>query len=306
MLLSQWLKERKKTVLITAVAFLVLMAALITVFTFFDRQASTAMYSPGSAFGKIFEVFGYLPAIIVDSLLFACFYVLTGKKGVKILFHILIAVALAGGVYTVFASFETENPPSYYSAVKYSVMTVAGIGLSFLLVLGFKRIRLETIKKLTYIMLIGAIMATLSVMLVYLFKYVWGRTRFKDLGNSEAEYFTMWFIPRGRTGGESFPSAHAMSACSLILLPLAAWMFNMKKRTTVILTAAAALGIIAVALSRIVIGMHYFTDTLFSVLFSFGTLIVGIVITDKVYKKKNIPPPYEPAASTAANLSDAA
>ena len=79
--------------------------------------------------------------------------------------------------------------------------------------------------------------------------------------------------------GYSFPSAHA----TMSFIVFGALGLNTKKK---IITVLAAIGIILVGLSRVVLGVHYPTDVLFGWLLGFIILIVGFYFTSKIENSK--------------------
>lgn len=103
-----------------------------------------------------------------------------------------------------------------------------------------------------------------SWLVVHVTKVLWGRVRYRDL-DEVAATFSAWYMPRGFTGHESFPSGH--TAMGWMLLPcLMLW-----SRNTVGSRIAASLAIgwgAFVAASRVVIGAHYASDVLFSTAFA--------------------------------------
>ena len=79
--------------------------------------------------------------------------------------------------------------------------------------------------------------------------------------------------------GYSFPSSHA----TMSFIVFGALGLNTKKK---IITVLAAIGIILVGLSRVVLGVHYPTDVLFGWLLGFIILIVGFYFTSKIENSK--------------------
>jgi len=99
--------------------------------------------------------------------------------------------------------------------------------------------------------------------LVQPLKILWGRVRFRDL-NSIYSNFSDWFVIKGITGNESFPSGH--SAMGWMILPVLI-LFSKNKIGQRILLIIISVWAVAVGISRIVIGAHFASDVLFGAFF---------------------------------------
>ena len=127
-----------------------------------------------------------------------------------------------------------------------------------------------------------SILALLNpLLLVQLMKLFWGRVRFRNLTPPLYVDFTPWFLPQGITGNYSFPSGH--TAMGWMFLPLLVLVKDRKIKDPVkIITYILLIGWgIFVALSRIAVGAHYASDTLFSSGFA---AIITILFYRKNYK----------------------
>ena len=127
-----------------------------------------------------------------------------------------------------------------------------------------------------------SILALLNpLLLVQLMKLFWGRVRFRNLTPPLYVDFTPWFLPQGITGNYSFPSGH--TAMGWMFLPLLVLVKDRKIKDPVkIITYILLIGWgIFVALSRIAVGAHYASDTLFSSGFA---AIITILFYRKIYK----------------------
>jgi membrane-associated phospholipid phosphatase len=118
------------------------------------------------------------------------------------------------------------------------------------------------------------------ILFVQTFKIFWGRVRFYNLA-SDFSNFTSWFIPRGITGGKSFPSGHAAMGAMffplLIKLKTLEWKRSIKVIGTFIIVAWA----LFVGISRVLIGAHYASDVLFSI----GVASISTIILYKRFYK---------------------
>ncbi|MBS6373138.1 MAG: phosphatase PAP2 family protein [Erysipelotrichaceae bacterium] len=92
--------------------------------------------------------------------------------------------------------------------------------------------------------------------------------------------FTPWYLPQGVNGNKSFPSGHT-TAASITLCLFALPLFT-KKRLSSWQTMLAVLSPIMMALSRMIMGAHYLSDTVFAILIIY-TMLEGAIL----YMKKS-------------------
>ncbi|MDQ0208225.1 phosphatase PAP2 family protein [Alkalicoccobacillus murimartini] len=88
--------------------------------------------------------------------------------------------------------------------------------------------------------------------------------------------------------GFSFPSGHTMAAVSLCGLCIYLLCKNMRAGAARLsLIVAASILVILMGISRMYLGVHFFTDIVGGVLFSFTWVVVAIVINDKILGQMN-------------------
>jgi membrane-associated phospholipid phosphatase len=158
----------------------------------------------------------------------------------------------------------------------------------------FKYLKEETVRRLCYAFLITGIMIAASALFVYPLKFLWGRARFYAVRAIPDRFpYSPWFHPQGPRFDRnvpldtwlSFPSGHTMSACAFVAVPLCALALDAKKRVTVPCAFLAAALILCVLFSRVLCGMHYMTDTLFSLSICSAAFVFSIRITDRMIRK---------------------
>ena len=114
------------------------------------------------------------------------------------------------------------------------------------------------------------------VVVIQLIKMKWGRIRFLHLG-PEYEGYTPWYIINGGEG-RSFPSGHtSQAACSMFFIY---FIPEYKKGIGALYVAISSLYTLFVAYSRVVYGVHYFSD----VLFGMGITLLIVYVTGKIWR----------------------
>jgi len=295
----------KKILFIGLAVATLFLTAMFLIGTFLDYQIAhgvgvdqfTFFYI---AFGMVFEALGFLPAIAVNVTLFAILVNFFKRKHFKILSRIGCIAFLAGAVYcAVFWTLANHgirisDRSSVHHGVAGGISTAVAIGVSFPFVRLFRKLPDLTMRRLIYILLIGLVMGTIANSTSAIMQMFWGRYRFYAIVNYDIPFFTPWYQPFGRSGtaegfgSTSFPSLHATSVTSMIILMLVGWSLgkHKHKKTWIILWSTVAVMLLAVPLSRMVLRWHFLTDVTFSLIIGLVSFIIGIVVVDLLLGKK--------------------
>lgn len=176
-----------------------------------------------------------------------------------------------------------------------AVQIFLGIAVEGLVILSLKSVSVDTLKKFTRFVLAFALMAVIANVLVMIIKVPVGRMRYRAM-NSEAgqvmggfDNFTKWFVSTDNNklydskalfgysdAFKSFPSGHTCAAGMIYSLIMLIDILDLKKTwhkvaiwsSTIVLT-----GIVAV--SRIVVGAHFFSDVLMGGTLAFVCMIIA-------------------------------
>lgn len=236
-----------------------LWAALAAVFAFTDQQLSEALIDEASGWAGFLELYGQLPGQLVGLLGGAVLLRLSDPRG-----GAKSVLAMLGvGVLTLWYSFGAASELSgahadEFDVPRMAVLTVvffaAAIGLPWL----FDRERLEPLRSAARLSLAIPIIG--AVLTVWAIKIPWGRWTARDIAEAgDPSLFTPWYLPQGVTGHHSFVSGH--TAFSFVAMTFAYW-FRTRRTFVVALWVGLAWGVLG-GLSRIVIGAHWPSDTLF-------------------------------------------
>jgi len=292
-LLSQ---SHKKLLFRRSSQILLLLILLMTVGTVFDLQIAEFVGAAYRgfwyfAFGVTFEVLGFLPAILVNACLFATLGAYAKTQPIKILFHVLCAKALLGAVFCAVFWTMANHSVDVRTSISVPISLTVGAVLSFPFMKFFRRFDEMALKRLIYLLTIGLVMGTLANLATGVLQVFWGRYRFFEVTENSLP-FTQWFQPFGRSeaaqghGATSFPSLHASSVASMIILPLASMALEVKASTKKRLTILAVVMIVAVSLSRMILRWHYLTDVTFSLIIATIAFIMAVLIIDGAFGAK--------------------
>ncbi|MCR5041775.1 MAG: phosphatase PAP2 family protein [Clostridia bacterium] len=286
---------KKKTIL-SLVLFFLIFGGLLTAATFTDLQVSDILtrhslsagqYYASDLFGSAFEAIGTCPEFLVGALALelALIYITRfwKKKPLKTILQIIAAVGVCG----LYGSWYKElfgyilrhfDPvdgglPSYV----WGVSVFLALFTTVLAVLAVNNFSDESVKKLLKFSIVTACAIIASVITVQLIKNPVGRMRYRAM-NVIDDYsgFTRWYVVNGQpdkawmkaTFGtsdafKSFPSGHTRSAASTFYLTTMLELIGVKskgKRAACWIFAVVFTGLVAV--SRIMVGAHFFSDVL--------------------------------------------
>ena len=285
----------KKRTVLSIVLFLVIFVGLLITATFTDLAVSRALtknvlpageYYANDVFGVAFECIGTSPELIISAvcaamitLYIARFY----KPGA--LKSVLVAVGGAGtlGLYAweyndmfdyICRHFETPKGRPGFLYLIVAFLALLSAALTLYAVNGFSD---ETLKKLLKYGVVTMASIIAAVLIVQVIKIPFGRMRYRSM-NVIDDYsgFTRWYVAGGQPDKEwmratfgtsdafkSFPSGHTRAAAGTFYLITLADVIGVKsKLKRALLWCFAICFTVAVAVSRIMVGAHFFSDVL--------------------------------------------
>ncbi len=253
--------HRKRILISTAV--LAVLLGILSAGTL-DYKISVAMVDKSSAFGKIFRDIGELPAVFG---MFLGVVILYGARRREVMWKNVLSSVVALPFMLLFSYSVFFMPARYIyehteggipTTVKYIIYTLALV-LFIAAVIIINRQKPEKVREYRKAGLVLLILVFTEVFLVNILKILWARPRMRSI--QSIEQFKYWYQINGPSTNEelkSFPSGHVANAFTILAYSL----FIPKNKPTVKkwFIAFALLWGTLVAVSRIVIGAHFFSD----------------------------------------------
>ena len=304
---------KKKTILSLAL-FAAIFGGLLLTATFTDLQVSQILtkgtlpegqYYATGVFGVVFECIGTCPELLLSAV---CAAMLT-MWALRILKPgaVRTLLAITGGAATVglylweFSDlFEyvcrhvqvSEEGPSFKGvpAFLWGIAAFLAVFCAVLTLFAVSRFSDDTLRKLPRFACVtmGAIVA--AILLVQVIKNPMGRMRYRAM-NVIGDYsgYTRWYVAGGQPDKEwmratfgtsdafkSFPSGHTRAAAATFyLIALADVLGVTNRRRRALLWCFAILFTGLVALSRIMVGAHFFSDVLVGGTIGFGVCMLA-------------------------------
>ncbi|WP_081637672.1 phosphatase PAP2 family protein [Faecalicoccus pleomorphus] len=210
--------------------------------TFWDLEINTLFYDPQNRIG-IFLQEGW--PLLLKLILTLCFALLIDQN------HPFFSIP-----WFICGLLFSQNVITLTESSWFSFISIGAI-LTPLVVSIFICYKLTTEQKnklrpyiINYLQLFFTVLIVIT-----LFKVLWGRIRFRDM--QQASQFCVWYLPCHK-GGFSFPSGHTSSfACSLLYLLSTPLVQKHKLSLSIIVCTS----IFLMMASRIVMGAHFLSDT---------------------------------------------
>lgn len=278
------IKKLKKIILVLLLSCLV----LFVVGTFWDLQISNILVGHFSVYGKFFEVFGLLPLTIVRLIVIIYFaYMIKVKSRVKSC--ILRLPLLVYGIKVCFTGLITTAIMMMYEFTGEYAMVEQKIGLiciilAIIIVLimywfatSFDRMKIKNLYKRMIMVYACTIIVNYEVEFI---KTHVGRARYYAIIANEASY-TPWYQINGLTTNNdfmSFISGHTTSGYMAVLLGFLV-PYNKQTLARKLYLSGIIFGLL-VAFSRIVLGQHFVTDTMGSMLLMSITIFALMYLFD--------------------------
>ena len=285
---------KKKTIL-SLCLFAAIFGGLLLAATFTDLQVSRILtknalpagaYYADDLFGVIFECVGTAPELLLCGICAAMLSVWAMRlmrRGAARLLLLLAGGAAAVGFYLwefydLFHYICRHLPgDGSVPAFLWGIAAFLALFCAALSLFAVNCVSDDTLKKLPRFACVAMGSVLLAVLLVQAVKNPMGRMRYRSMNViGDFSGYTPWYVAHGQpdkawmreTFGtsdafKSFPSGHTRAAAaSFYLIPLADTIGVTNKRRRALLWCFAVLFTGLVALSRIVVGAHFFSDVL--------------------------------------------
>ncbi len=286
-------KQDRSLMLKTLCACTVLCIAGLCVGTFFDLQISQTLYQPANPFAIFFSIVGLLPLTIP-----ACVFLgalaqrqMVGEKPVALrVLLAIVCVALACVIaYVAVKGLPTIGGPEVSIELSGIALVIASLVLGLgCVAAGFVAARKNDEAELVRRLLLAIVVLAVSYALVELGKAIMHRPRYYTVvAGIEGVSFQPWYKPfsgykelieSGVIGDafKSFPSGHAAQAGSFLsgFYGLTALFPSLRNKWRVGIVVGLVL-VLAICVSRIVLGAHYLSDVSVGVL---APVLVAFVI----------------------------
>ena len=263
---------KTKTINLIVVSLIILS---YVIFYLYDLNINIYLNNTTSPFGRFFDVWGEFPVYLGLP-----FFGLSQFKLVNQKHRYLYIVISLIGLYLAFVNSFGRISDNFILVNTISIFFSSIINLVLLKVIS--DLRPSSLVKFNRFAVYYLIASLFTAVGVELIKNIWGRTRFRNLGENYEGYSN--FLKINFLGGsKSFPSGHSGAATSIIMLNLLTKFFKTSKSQGIVVYLLTVTWVISVALSRIIVGAHYPSDVLTGVLIG---LLIQYLLYQYIYKRR--------------------
>lgn len=260
--------------------------------TFFDLSISKALYDQNNIFGNILAAFGEYPSSL--GFVASGTMIIIGRNKehkVKNILQIILGIW-----FIISGSLMAAMLPTNYLDISSILSIIIGLTCSILTILLITKLAKNTDRQ-TIIKLASVFIIVIfaNIIIINIIKIPWGRARYRLVAVNDQAYFMPWYQPgttlkdtlvaQGVLKEEfkSFPSGHTANASCMLLISLLPVLSSKLTNKKNILFITGIIWTCTVALSRIIMGAHYLTDTMIALLVG---LIVFIFVTKLIFSSR--------------------
>lgn len=282
----------KKKTIISICLFLLIFGGLLITATFNDLKVSNILtkfslpegqYYADDIFGTVFETIGTSPEYFIGAFAFQIIFIYVtrffNKKNLKTIIQVVSIVA-ACALYCVWFNEMFNYIFRHYDISPdfiWGVIAFLGLITTVFGTLAVNNFSDENIKKLLRFAVVTLVAMEAAVLTVQIIKIPMGRMRYRAMNTvNDFSYYTPWYVANGQPDKEwmrslfgtsdackSFPSGHTRAAAAMFYLTTLVDVLGVKnKRIRSAVWIGAFLFTALVAVSRIMVGAHFFSDVL--------------------------------------------
>ena len=238
-------------------------ALLLAAAAFYDLAIDQALYAPHNPFGIVLEAFCYWPLYLPFVLLGAVWTFLYRDNPSR---HVLGEVLVIAFFYVLFTQSLPNLARRGLLPLSGTALTLGAVVLTFAATVAAislaSRCSRAALIRLDFLAKLGIVLCLADNVVINLLKMLWSRMRFDDMAAAgDFSAFTPWYRWGAVAGNTSFPSGHTAAACGVLVLLALPALFDWWKGKELTLTAGCYGYIALTALSRLIMGRHYLSDT---------------------------------------------
>ncbi len=266
------------------IAVILLCIAAMAAGVKYDWEVTNTLYNPQSGFGMFFEAVAWIPVYAFIPVLGACNMV--RNKNNMTTFAVGAFMLIVSNCVFAYMICDHYVERGFLRKVNPYLCGIAGGIIAAVLFLTIRMLKRSVIRKMQAVCAFGMMYMVSYLVIIFVLKVIFGRDRYEDIITGGEYVFADWFRPVFFSDGSSFPSGHTAAAMGIVILLLLPFLFKTFKNMKWPLFIGCYIFAGLTAVSRLIMGRHFISDTAMAILVM---TIVFIVLTpkfEKLYKKE--------------------
>lgn len=249
----------------------------------YDWSITDKFYNPNSVFGIIFEAYSPLPIYIFIPVWGASLMIKSKNSGVTFTCGISMLI-ISCCIFMYNGAFVMANR-GLIKRVNLYICGIVGGFTAAAIFIAMRGLNRNTIRKIQAVCAFAFAYMTVYLAVFFTMKRIFGRDRYEDIISGGEYAFADWFKPIFFSSGTSFPSGHTGAAMGVLILLILPFIFEFFQNKKVVLFISCYVYAFITAISRLVMGRHFVSDTALSILLM---TIIFMCLTpsfEKMYKR---------------------
>lgn len=263
---------------------IVLCAVAMAVGAKYDWMLTDKLYNPNNGFGLLFEAVSWIPIYAFIPVLGACNMV-RSKNNISTFTVGAFLLITSCSVFAYMICDHYVDRGVMRRVNPYMCGIVGGL-VSAELFLIIRSVKRPVIRKMQAVCAFGTIYMFSYLAVIFSLKVVFGRDRYEDIITGGEYVFAQWFKPVFFSSGSSFPSGHTAAAMGIVILLLLPFLFKPFKEMKLPLFIGCYVYAFLTALSRMIMGRHFISDTAAAILIMTVVFIILTPKFEKIYKRE--------------------
>ena len=266
------------------IAVIALCIAALVAGAKYDWMITDTLYNPQNGFGMLFEAVSWIPIYAFIPVLGACNMV--RNKNNMTTFTVGAFMLIVSTCVFAYMICDHYVDRGFLRKANPYLCGIAGGIISAVLFLAVRSLKRSVIRKMQAVCAFGTMYMISYLGAIFALKVVFGRDRYEDIITGGVYEFADWFKPVFFSDGSSFPSGHTAAAMGIVILLLLPFLFKAFKGMKWPLFIGCYIYAGLTAVSRLIMGRHFISDTAAAILIMTVVFIVLTPKFEKIYKKE--------------------
>ena len=249
----------------------------------YDWQVTDALYNPKSFFGVWFEAASWIPIYAFVPVWGATLMLRRKNTMTQFSFGAVLLIASCCAFNYLICDHLVAR--GFMSKINPYMCGIVGGIVSAAIFLVLRGVSRPVLRRIQAMCSFGFMYMFSYLGVIFVLKKIFGRDRYEDIIAGGEYLFAEWFKPVFFSDGSRFPSGHTGAAMGILILLLLPFLFeNCKKLKAPLFVVCYGFAILT-AISRLIMGRHFISDTAAAILIMTVVFIILAPKFEKTYRR---------------------